>query len=92
VVIESEGTFGGSATLLDGMVRHLVFELKWPLADAIRMATEIPAAIVGETRVGSIEASKAADFAVLDEQLIPRATMIAGRWVHSELDTIRQDA
>jgi N-acetylglucosamine-6-phosphate deacetylase len=84
VVIGSD-SFAGSTTLLDGALRHVVTDLGWDLAEAVRMVTEVPAQIIGEGhRLGRVAAGYAADFAVLDEDLTVRATIRDGRWLHDE--------
>ena len=81
--VVGEDSFAGSATLLDGMVRHVVKRLGWGVPEAITMATELPAAIVGmQDSVGTLAAGRPADMTVFDDDLRVVATMLDGRWVH----------
>lgn len=82
-VVIGADAFAGSTTLLDGALRHVVADLGWDLAEAVRMVTEVPAQIIGEGhRLGRIAPGYAADFAILDDDLGVRATMRDGKWLH----------
>lgn len=76
-------SFAGSTTPINAMVRHLVHDLGWPLAEVITMATRTPAAVVGvDGSKGSLLPGFDADITIFDEQFAAWATMIGGRWVH----------
>jgi N-acetylglucosamine-6-phosphate deacetylase len=82
-VVEGEGSFGGSVTPLNQMVRHLVCDLGWPVDEVVHMTTRIPAAILGLAhRTGAITPGLDADLAVFDENFNAVSTMIGGRWLH----------
>ena len=64
---------------LNGDLRNLVHRLGGPLAQANRMATLTPAAIVDFARYkGSIEPGKDADLVAIDEQFNVHWTMVQG--------------
>jgi N-acetylglucosamine-6-phosphate deacetylase len=73
---------GGSATTQLMMLRNY---LKWGfgLAAPLKMATAIPARIIGESRKGVLRAGNDADLILLDDQARLFATMIGGRFVHA---------
>ncbi|MDD4345743.1 MAG: N-acetylglucosamine-6-phosphate deacetylase [Desulfitobacteriaceae bacterium] len=63
----TDGSLAGSvASLLDG-VKTMIFRVGIPIPDAVRMASLIPARLLGiEKRTGSLEKSKEATFLRLD--------------------------
>jgi N-acetylglucosamine-6-phosphate deacetylase len=80
--------------LLAGAVKSLDECLSWtvaaagiPLTDAVRMASENPAALLGLTARGRLQAGAAADLAVYDDEpsigrAPANATIVAGTCVH----------
>jgi N-acetylglucosamine-6-phosphate deacetylase len=73
-----DGTLAGSALTLDRAVALHVKELGLPLEEAIRLASENPARLVGEKRRGEIRPGFRADLVHLDDRLRPRRTWVAG--------------
>jgi N-acetylglucosamine-6-phosphate deacetylase len=74
--------FGGSTTLLGQMLPILTRVVGMSLLDAVTVCSRTPARVVGRgDRVGSIEAGKLADLAILDDALLPRRVMLGGRWL-----------
>jgi N-acetylglucosamine-6-phosphate deacetylase len=71
---------GGIATLLD-VVRWCVREVGLPFADAVVAASRTPAAVMGWTDVGALEAGRRADLLVVDDVLEPVGVLRAGTWV-----------
>jgi N-acetylglucosamine-6-phosphate deacetylase len=72
-------SFGGSTTMLNGMLDHLVNGLGWPVTEAVAMATSIPARIAGvEDRRGILAPGYDADIAIFDEHFTPWATLLNG--------------
>lgn len=72
---------GSTATLLD-VLRHAVRVAGVPVADAVRSASAVPAALLGlEDRTGRIAGGLRADLLLLDDDLLPTAVMRSGAWV-----------
>lgn len=78
----ANGTLAGSLLTMDGAVRNLV---GWSICDAgeaIRMATEVPARLLGLADRGSLEPGWRADLVLLDSMLHVTRTIIGGGIVH----------
>ncbi len=75
--------FAGSITSVAQCVQHVVQVVGIPLVDAVRMATETPARIIGAAdRVGRLAPGLAADMLILDPlTLLPTAVMVGGEFV-----------
>jgi N-acetylglucosamine-6-phosphate deacetylase len=72
-----DGTLAGSILTLDAAVRNAV-ALGVPLADALRMASEVPARVLGLTAKGKIAAGADADLVLFDDDVRVQATMVGG--------------
>lgn len=71
----------GSIATMDGLVRTMV-KAGIPLGDALRMASETPARIMGVAdRKGTLEKGKDADILILDRSLNIRAAWAMGKLV-----------
>ena len=69
----------GSLATMDKLIRTMVQKAAVPLADAIRMASETPARIMGvDDRKGSLQHGKDADIVILDRKLNVRAVWSMG--------------
>lgn len=76
-----DGRLAGSTLTMDAAVRNAHRWLGVPLGEALALATTAPARVLGAgDRKGRIAPGFDADLAVLDAQLRPVATLIAGRW------------
>jgi len=74
--------FAGSTTLLSQMLPILRDEVGIPIVEAVRMASLVPARVIGcDDRKGSLDAGKDADIVVFDDDFSAWRVMIAGRWV-----------
>ena len=72
-------------TLLDGMLRVVTEQARFPLHEAVRMASLTPAMVIGvDANKGSLAAGKDADMAVYSADLQPLRTVIAGRTVWAQ--------
>ena len=72
----------GSIATMDALVRSMVQKADIPLADAIRMASETPARLMGVSdRTGTLQKGKDADVVILDRKLNVRAVWSMGRLV-----------
>lgn len=87
VWFESDGKVGfvsrdalaSSVVGMDTMVRNMFKNTSASLPEAVRMGSLTPARRVGmDSRLGSLEAGKQADFLILDEDLRVRQVFIAG--------------
>ena len=78
-----DGTIAGSAATMDGVVRHVVREGIATLAEAVRMASTAPAAVLGlGDRKGRVARGYGADLVALDSGLNVAGAWVAGRMVH----------
>ncbi len=69
----------GSLATMDKLIRTMVQKAAVPLADAIRMASETPARIMGvDDRKGALQHGKDADIVILDRKLNVRAVWSMG--------------
>lgn len=67
---------------MDRLIRTMVQNAEIPLADAVRMASETPARIMGVLdRKGTLERGKDADIIALDRDLNVRAVWAMGQLV-----------
>lgn len=72
----------GSIATMDALVRTMVQKAEIPLADAVRMASETPAKLMGVSdHVGSLQRGKDADIVLLDRDLQVRAVWSKGNLV-----------
>ncbi len=80
----ADGTIAGSAATMDVLVRNVVEWGLVPLGGAVRMASTVPARIVGlEGRKGRIASSYDADLVALDEELEVVMTWVGGQVLYS---------
>ena len=61
--------FAGSIATADRLVRVAVKEAEIPVAEAVKMITQVPAKIMGLSQKGSIAKDMDADFVVFDENI-----------------------
>lgn len=72
----------GSIATMDVLVRTMVQKAEIPLEDAVRMASETPARLMGVAdRTGSLQRGKDADIIILDRNLNIRAVWAMGELV-----------
>ena len=72
----------GSIATSDQLIRTMVEKAKLPLEDAIRMASETPARLMGVyDRVGSLQKGKDADVLIIDRKLNVRQVWCKGQGV-----------
>ncbi len=76
----ADGTLAGSGLTLDKAVRYMVDLAGARVADALRMASEVPARILGlDDQKGRLKAGFDADLVLLDADLEVQATFVAGK-------------
>ena len=78
-VLLPDGTLAGSALTMDQAVRNTVRFLGVPLAEAARMASEVPARTLSLEHKGKISIGCDADFTLVDQEGTVRQTIVAGR-------------
>ena len=76
-----DGTLAGSVLRMDQAVRNVV-RLGIPMRDAVRMASTVPAALLGRRDLGRIAAGARADFVLFDRRLRVRVVLVDGVVVH----------
>ena len=80
--LSDRSALAGSIATMDRLIQTLVQKAEIPLEDAVRMASETPAKIMGVyDRKGSLEKGKDADIVVLDDNLNVRAVWAMGKIV-----------
>ncbi|MEX0974706.1 MAG: N-acetylglucosamine-6-phosphate deacetylase [Bacillota bacterium] len=78
-----DNTMAGSVWTIDHNLRTLVEKVGVSFKDAVKMASLVPARIVGiDRRKGSLECGKDADIAVVDEKFNVKMTFVRGRKVY----------
>lgn len=86
--LADHSALAGSVATMNRLIRTMVQKAEIPLADAVRMASETPAKIMGVfDRKGSLQKGKDADIIVMDEDLNVRAVWATGKLV-PETNTI----
>jgi len=74
-----DGTLAGSVLTMDAAVRNSVNLAEATLAEACRMASEVPARVMAQTAKGRLAPGCDADLVLLDEDLQVVATYVGGR-------------
>lgn len=82
----ADGTIAGSTATMNQCVRNAYRLLGLSLAEAVKMASLVPARAMGfASRMGSLEVGKDANLTVLDKDGDVRLTFVKGRLVYSNL-------
>lgn len=80
--LADHSSLAGSIATMDVLVRTMVQKANIPLADAVRMASETPARLMGVSdRTGTLQRGKDADIIILDRSLNVRAVWSMGQLV-----------
>ena len=80
--LADRSALAGSIATMDRLIRTMVQKAEIPLEDAVRMASETPARIMGVAdRKGTLEKGKDADIIALDDNLNVRAVWAMGKIV-----------
>lgn len=80
--LADHSSLAGSIATMDKLVQIMAFKANIPVADAIRMASETPANIIGiGDRKGSLQRGKDADILILDKKLNVRCVFSQGNMV-----------
>jgi len=78
VVRLQDGTLAGSAAHMEDLVRLMARLPGMGAAHAVASASSVPAAVLGEKRLGRLEAGACGDVLVLDSELRVRLAMVRG--------------
>jgi N-acetylglucosamine-6-phosphate deacetylase len=78
VVRLEDGTLAGSAATMDELVRRIAAVPGMNAMRAITMASEVPANLLREERLGRIQVGARADIVILDADLRVQMTMVGG--------------
>ena len=80
--LADHSSLAGSIATMDVLVRTMVQKANIPLADAVRMASETPARLMGVSdRTGTLQRGKDADIIIMDRSLNVRAVWSMGQLV-----------
>ena len=80
--LADHSSLAGSIATMDKLVQVMAFKANIPVADAIRMASETPANIIGVgDRKGTLQRGKDADILILDKKLNVRCVFSQGNMV-----------
>lgn len=80
--LADHSSLAGSIATMDKLVQIMAFKANIPVADAIRMASETPANIIGiGDRKGTLQHGKDADILILDKKLNVRCVFSQGNMV-----------
>ncbi|MDD4515927.1 N-acetylglucosamine-6-phosphate deacetylase [Massilibacteroides sp.] len=83
--LADRSALAGSVATSDRLIRTMVKQAGIPLSDAVRMASETPARIMGiYDRKGSLEVGKDADIIIFDDNIEIHTTIVEGRIVYSK--------
>lgn len=78
--------FAGSVATTDRLVRTMITLAGVPLLEAVRMATQTPAAVIGvEKTKGSLAEGKDADVIVFDKDINIKLTVVNGKIVYNNI-------
>jgi N-acetylglucosamine-6-phosphate deacetylase len=77
-----DGTIAGSAATMDSVVRNVVEWGAAPMAAAVRMASTVPARVLGLDRAGRLAAGYDADLVALDGEMSVVTVWVGGRIAH----------
>ena len=80
----------GSVATMNRLVWNMVHLAQVPLPDAVKMASQTPATIVGLTDRGTLDPGKRADIVIFDDELQIHQTIVGGRTVYARNDQALQ--
>jgi N-acetylglucosamine-6-phosphate deacetylase len=75
----ADGTLAGSLLTMDAAVRNSVNLAEATLVEACRMASEVPARVMGQNTKGRLAPGCDADLVLLDDDLHVLSTYVGGR-------------
>jgi N-acetylglucosamine-6-phosphate deacetylase len=82
--LTDRSSFAGSVATMDRLLRNMIYMADTSVADAVKMASLTPAAIIGiDDRKGSLVAGKDADVVIFDDQINIMQTIVSGKTVYT---------
>jgi len=82
--LTDRSSFAGSVATMDRLLRNMINMAETSVADAVKMASLTPAAIIGiNDRKGSLVAGKDADVVIFDDQVNIMQTIVTGKTVYA---------
>lgn len=81
--LPDRSAFAGSVAFCDRLVRNMMKMAGVSLCDAVKMASETPAKILGMKDIGKLSAGYAADVVIFDSEINIHKTIIDGKEVYS---------
>ncbi len=79
--------FAGSVATFDRLVRNMVTLAELPLAEAVHMASRVPARILGiDDKKGSLAAGMDADIVIFDQDIQVAVTIVNGKIIYESAD------
>lgn len=80
--LADHSSLAGSLATMDVLIQTMVKKASIPLADAVRMASETPAKLIGiESHKGTLQKGKDADIVILDKDINVRCVFSQGKIV-----------
>ena len=83
--LPDRSAFAGSVAFCDRLVKNMVELADVPLYEAVKMASETPAKILGIHNLGKIEAGYIADIVIFDENIDVKKTIVGGTEIFSKI-------
>lgn len=80
--VPDHSAYAGSIATFDRLIRTAVDQANIPLTDAVRMASETPAKVMGLSRKGRLEPGYDADITVFDQDFSVLYTIVGGKTVY----------
>ena len=81
--LPDRSAFAGSVATFDRLVRNMINMADVPLLDAVKMASQTPANILGIGSKGSLVAGKDADIVIFDENINISTTVVQGKVIYN---------
>jgi len=82
--IPDHTAYAGSVATYDRLIRTAVTKAEIPVAQAVRMASETPARVMGLTQKGRLESGYDADITIFDENYTVLYTIVNGKTVYKK--------
>ncbi len=82
--LPDRSAFAGSVAFCDRLVRNMVKLANVPLCDAVKMASETPAKLLGIENIGKLSPGYMADIVIFDSEIDIHKTIIDGKVVYSK--------
>lgn len=89
--LPDKSAFAGSVATMDRLVRNMVTLAGASIEDAVKMASQTPAEIMGlSDRKGSLSAGKDADIVLFDDQFDVMKTLVSGKTIFTHSSFLKR--